>query len=347
MHISFGKERAKVPDRTAFLLGVVETELGQLKPYLEIMRRQIAGAMEVTDSSVLGVIERINTVHVLTGSQVEHITASMGTSRNLVEEANQHSGQLNMLVDLVRTVIRTHLGELDRNIQRSHAMAEEIEDLRGIADIVAEIAVQSEMLGVNALIQAAQARRVGAAFSVVAGEMRKLSMKAGKAATDIGDRITSLTRRMSAEIAALRKLAEEVQQTADTLNRVIGDIQSFESVFNSSAQALSGTIDGLYANNSQIVTQLTEALGLIQFQDVVFQRMDHVDKALLELTQHSQAMLERVADPAWDGTLSPTLKERLDQHQLYYVMASQRDVFRMVVDGETRSSNDGPAIELF
>jgi len=347
MHISFGKELAKVPDRTAFLLGVVETELGQLRPYLEIMRRQIAGAMEVTDSSVMGVIERINSVHDLTSRQVDHIETSMATCRLLVEVANTHSVHLNELVDLVRTVIHSNLKELDGNIQRTQGLTEEIEELRGIAEVVSDIAVQSEMLGVNALIQAAQARQVGATFSVVANEMRKLSNKAAKAATDINDRVTSLTKRMNKEIHTLRMLSEEVQKTAEVLKRIILDIQTFESLFSSSSEVLNGMIDGLNTNNNQVVTKLTEALGLIQFQDVVFQRMDHVDKALLELTQHSQAILERLADPAWAGALAPTLKDRLDQHQLYYVMASQRDVFRLVVDGETQSSNDGPAIELF
>src|SRR5664279_2128735 len=135
MHISFGKERAKAPDRTVSLLNSVGIELGHLKPYLEIMRRQIAGAMEVTDSSVLGVIERINSVHNLTSGQVDHIETSMATCRVLVEAANTHSVHLNELVELVRSVIHSHLKELDGNIQRTQGLTEEIEELRGIAEV--------------------------------------------------------------------------------------------------------------------------------------------------------------------------------------------------------------------
>jgi len=347
MRITFGKERAVAPDRTVFLLTAVGKELESLRPYLEIMRRQIAGAMEVTDSSVMGVIQRINTVHELTGNQVERIQDSMETSRDLVHVAEEHSGHLHELVELVRTVIQSHLLELDGNIQRTQAFAEEIADLSEIAEVVAEIATQSELLSVNALIQAAQARGVGAAFSVVANEILKMATKAGKAAEGIRDRIGSLTEKMATEIEKLKALSEKGQGTSVSLNRIIEDLQAFESRFNASSQSLSGTIDGLHANNTQVVTNLTQALGLIQFQDVVFQRIDHVDKALLELTQHSQAMVANLADPAWEGALKPTLKDRMDQHQLFYVMSSQRDVHDSVLNGTTSRSHDGPAIELF
>jgi methyl-accepting chemotaxis protein len=106
-------------------------------------------------------------------------------------------------------------------------------------------------------------------------------------------------------------------------------------------------IDGIHANNHQVVAELTEALGLIQFQDVVYQRIDHVDKALLELSQHTQSLIEYIDDEPSDGALSPTLEERMEQHKQYYVMSSQRDAHDAVLVGHTSNKIDGPAIELF
>jgi methyl-accepting chemotaxis protein len=347
MGIFFGKDRTITTDRTAKLLTTVEQELGSLKPYLEIMRRQIAGAMEVADSSVLGVIERINLVHGLSSGQVDRLEESMQISKVLVEVATQQSGNLNQLIDLVKGIIQSHLTELDSNIQRTGSLAEEISDLKDIMETVGGIAIQSELLGINALIQAAHVRQAGAAFSVVASEMRKLSAKAAQASLDIDFKINKLAQNMASEIESMKRISVEVQATAVKLDHIIQDIRAFECQFAVSTQNLNDGIDGIHANNSQIVAKLTEALGLIQFTDMVYQRMDHVDKALLELHQHTQTLIDRMADEAWEGALSPTLEDRLEQHRSYYVMTSQTEAHDAVLNGCSSSTIDGPAIELF
>lgn len=347
MGIFFGKDRPETRDRAAKLLTTVERELGSLKPYLEIMRRQIAGAVEVADSSVLGVIERIKTVHGLTSGQVDRIQESMLTSKVLVEVATQQSGNLNQLIKLVKEVIQSHLAELDSNIQRTESLFEEISGLKDLIETVGGIAGQSELLGLNGLIQAAHVRQAGAGFSVVASEMSKLSAKAAKASVDIELKINKLAQKMTSEIEALKRASEEVRATAQRLDRIIQDIRSFESQFAASTGNLNGVIDGIHANNGQVVAELTEALGLIQFTDMVYQRMDHVDKALLDLHQHTQSMIDHLADESTEGALIPTLEDRMEKHRLNYVMTSQSEAHDAVLNSHSSGSVEGPAIELF
>jgi methyl-accepting chemotaxis protein len=271
----------------------------------------------------------------------------MQTSGVLVEVATQQSGNLNQLIDLVKGVIQSHLSELDSNILRTESLYEEISELKDLMETVGAIAGQSELLGINGLIQAAHVRKAGAGFSVVASEMSKLAAMAAKASIDIEVKINKLAQKMSLEIESMKRTSVEVQATAERLDHIIQDIRSFESQFAVSTQNLNDGIDGIHANNSQVVEKLTEALGLIQFTDMVYQRMDHVDKALLELHQHTQTMIDHMTDESWEGALSPTLEDRLEQHRSYYVMTSQTEAHDAVLNGHSSGSVDGPAIELF
>jgi methyl-accepting chemotaxis protein len=110
---------------------------------------------------------------------------------------------------------------------------------------------------------------------------------------------------------------------------------------------LRGILGEVQASNGDVVTQLTEALGHIQFQDVVRQRVEQVERALKELAMHSQLMIGKLSEDGWDGAFHPTLRERLDQHTGGYVMNSQREAHSAALGAGADPGGDGPAIELF
>jgi methyl-accepting chemotaxis protein len=152
---------------------------------------------------------------------------------------------------------------------------------------------------------------------------------------------------MQADLAATEKAAAVVQGSADQLQGIIQDIAALESRFNAASSALREILENVQTSNDDVVTQLTEALGHVQFQDVVRQRVEQVVKALKELAMHSQLMIGKLAEDGWDGTFHPTLRERLDQHADSYVMNSQRDAHSEALGAGANPGGDGPAIELF
>jgi methyl-accepting chemotaxis protein len=95
-----------------------------------------------------------------------------------------------------------------------------------------------------------------------------------------------------------------------------------------------------------MVLRLSEALGRLQFQDVIRQRIEQVQFALHELGQHLIGLAGQVSDVDWTGELDHTLAQRLDGHLDRYVMDSQRDVHSAVTGGPS-ADNSRPAIELF
>ena len=102
-------------------------------------------------------------------------------------------------------------------------------------------------------------------------------------------------------------------------------------------------VDQSYAEN---VDRLSEALGHIQFQDVMRQRMQHVQLALVEMRDHLIRLSEKTSDPTWEGNLENRFGEMLAA-QSHYRMASQTSTHAAITGSESAQAGSGPAIELF
>ena len=93
---------------------------------------------------------------------------------------------------------------------------------------------------------------------------------------------------------------------------------------------------------------MLQVLGHIQFQDVMRQRVEHVQGALLEMREHLQHLSGCLDDSSSDGQLEVTFKAMLEGHLNKYHMASQTVTHLAVAGGTAQSDRDDrPAIELF
>jgi methyl-accepting chemotaxis protein len=101
------------------------------------------------------------------------------------------------------------------------------------------------------------------------------------------------------------------------------------------------------ANYAESVDRLTQALGHIQFQDVMRQRMEHVQEALLEMSGHMQHMSKNANDFVWEGKFDRTFAEMLETQKSKYRMASQTVTHVNATGGKDDQDHNRPAIELF
>jgi methyl-accepting chemotaxis protein len=101
------------------------------------------------------------------------------------------------------------------------------------------------------------------------------------------------------------------------------------------------------ANYQESVTRLSQALGHIQFQDVMRQRMEHVQAALLEMRDHLLLLSAKADDLGWDGELELNFTQILAGHFDKYRMASQAATHRSIAGGHSNDDHSRPAIELF
>jgi len=136
---------------------------------------------------------------------------------------------------------------------------------------------------------------------------------------------------------------------------VLSDIRAMQSRFEeaSTGNRMQEMIDAVGEGHRNMAELLTQSLGHIQFHDVMRQRVEQSQEAMLELDEHLQTLASQLQDQAWDPASLQSLRQRLQSQSERYVMQSQLDTHRAMVGGDDSgapaqaSGADRPKIELF
>jgi methyl-accepting chemotaxis protein len=136
-------------------------------------------------------------------------------------------------------------------------------------------------------------------------------------------------------------------QANSAMSHLVTDLGDMQAEFSKNGQLLLDVISEVDANYADSVVRLSEALGHIQFQDVMRQRMEHVQEALVEMRDHLLRLAERPDRPGWDGLFDTTFKALLESHLGKYKMASQTETHLALIGVTSSADHSRPDIELF
>ncbi|WP_082879898.1 methyl-accepting chemotaxis protein [Methylomonas methanica] len=340
------KSRDRRLSRKRSIQNAIAGEIHQASPFLSLMCQQLNGALKDTESGVIAVINSLNQVHQVSSSQVDRITESMNNGMMLTEIIQEQTANNKNIVTILSSNVENQMSDLRFNLQRIQGLAKQVGELSPLVDVISKIARQTNLLALNAAIEAARAGESGRGFSVVADEVRKLSTQTAEAAANIELKIRTATEGAEAELMAANEAIDR-HETSTELNRIIDDLIAVESRFESGSGMLLDVIAAVDSGNQEGIKRLSEALGYLQFQDVLRQRVEQVELAIKELDEHFLDLADRFGNPEWSGQLNQTLKQRMEGHLDRYVMKGQRDA-HIALTGIKPSGDGGrPQIELF
>ena len=357
--IAFSEARRAVSDKWAFgplsyedisrelaARKAVEADIRDSKPYIDVMREQIGDSLSESEREVLQVIEQISYLNERSGRQRERIAQSIQSGKTLTEKTHQRAESNKQIVAAIAMQLEQQNQELRDDFDRVQNMATEVRSLTPMIKVITSIAQQTSLLALNAEIEAARAGSAGRGFAVVAYEVRKLSVSSTKAAADIAAKINATCERVDREMAEAHASLEEHEQN-DAMTTLITDLTGMQQEFDNNSKLLLEVITEVDANYAENVQRLSEALGHIQFQDVMRQRMEHVQDALTEMRDHLLRLCERPERPGWDGLFERTFKSMLVDHRSKYHMASQHITHSNVAGDMIVQDHSRPSIELF
>ncbi len=321
-------------------------DIADSKPYIDVVDQQIGRSLAESEREVTALIEQLNLLHEQSSMQMERITRSVQSGKELTEVTHDRVAHNQQLIARLESRLGEQDSEMRDNYEQIRMLADDVMALAPIIQVISTIAGQTNLLALNAEIEAARAGDAGRGFAVVANEVRQLAGRSTSAAADIAGRLNATAAKVTGKMKEAQKAFEEKHSLGD-LQKLVGDLTQMQQDFSNGCELQLDIISGVERGHQQSENRLLEALGHVQFQDVMRQRMEHVQSALVEMRDHLQMLCAKPDDPAWDGQLDLTFKAMLASHLSRYHMASQTMTHLAVAGGTFESDHGRPAIELF
>ena len=189
-------------------------------------------------------VESTATAMTQMNSTVLEVARNAGQASEQSEDTRQHAESgaklVNQVVTSIHEVNKVAL-KLQKNMTELGSMAERI---GGVMNVISDIADQTNLLALNAAIEAARAGEAGRGFAVVADEVRKLAEKTMDATHEVGASITDIQKSAQMNVAEVTEAVENIGQATELAN--------------SSGEALHGIVS-LAATTSSVVASIATA----------------------------------------------------------------------------------------
>jgi len=325
----------------------VGAELRQVGAFNAVVCGHLKTVVEETEKAAYDITARLQQIDEVIGRLSHFVDTSAHETSTLIEASQQRIAKNRELIEQLDRYIARRVGEAEADQQRIALVVQEARSLTKLVDLIRTISGQTNLLALNAAIEAARAGEAGRGFAVVADEVRKLSTETEKAVEQINQGIQAVA--TSIEQQFRDKLEHDnIQAEREALQSFSAQLNELGKNYQEMTQREAEVLAQIREASQTLSAMFMDALASVQFQDVTRQQIEHVIEALNRLEAHAAMLAERLVTFDQPDFAIRTLSSHLDEIYKNYVMDSQRDSHQNALHGgNATSSSNGPKVELF
>lgn len=262
------------------LLEFLQTMIAEAQDHVREMSHGVSGLLdsagktgERADHQSQSVEQVLTAVHQMQQAIQEIATNAQNTSSES-DRANQDVMTSGAAIRDSSTQIDTLSQEMERAVGLITQLETESNNIVSVLDVIGGIAEQTNLLALNAAIEAARAGEAGRGFAVVADEVRTLASRTQQSTQDIQEMIERLQKGVAGSVQAMQVASEQVSATV------------------SSAQTASEALEGIVSGINTINSMSAQIATATEEQSVV---ANHINETVHEINEQSD-QLSSLAD---------------------------------------------------
>ncbi|MFB3240224.1 methyl-accepting chemotaxis protein [Aeromonas salmonicida] len=197
---------------------LITRELAQLDQQTGQARRILGEHAAETDQVVTALTELSSTA--------DSVAQHASDSASFTEAANGQAANSRKVVGSASASVVALIDEVDLAAAKVLEMQEDAKQIGSVLGVIGGIAAQTNLLALNAAIEAARAGEQGRGFAVVADEVRALAARTQKSTAEVGSMLSRLTQGVADAVVAMEQTKRSCQAAADTTGQVTGGLDS-------------------------------------------------------------------------------------------------------------------------
>lgn len=254
-------------------------------------RQNIISQQEQTTQVAAAINEFTATVH--------EVAQSASSAAEASEQADAAAAGGQLVVSESIQMIENLSTDLQESVEAMHSLAKHSEDIGAVVDVIQDISEQTNLLALNAAIEAARAGEQGRGFAVVADEVRTLASRTQASTKEIMGTIQRLQDGSKDSTLRLEKGAESATLTVEKAQEAgiaLGQIKA--------------SVDQISAMNTQIATAAEE-------QSLVTEDINANISSISEIANQTADGAEQSGEATIElANLAETLKEEIDRYRV-------------------------------
>ncbi|WP_067862041.1 methyl-accepting chemotaxis protein [Neptuniibacter marinus] len=225
--------------------------------------------------------EMSQTVHIIR-EHIQKTHSNAQSSQSLCIKGSKEAQQLSHSITDVRT-------QFSEAVTKINQLTNEAEAIQAFVSTIEKVAAQTNLLALNAAIEAARAGEAGRGFAVVADEVRLLAGSTEKATGDITQLVSSMLNRVGEVTTSMDSCEAMLNTGSETCTHMLDLLQDIEHGSNTSLELIS-EVNHSIDEHASASNELSEKLTNI---GMLLQQHSEQASSLTELTGYLEKLAEK------------------------------------------------------